>query len=444
MPTNMIETVMMSLKDRLQQAEDIVFKELHTKEKYIEALYIKTISDESVLYDKLIKPFFEIETPGQFLAYLQSNPKIKSFENEQKTLDELLHGVAILFYQEFIFLFDNKVDHNNQVLDTTVETTVQGPQSGFSESLPVNLGLIRQRYPQSELSVESMSVGTISRTKVMILHDTRFTDPDTLNRIKYFLSSVDVQMFQTGEQLLDIIKKSNRALFPVMLVTERPDRVAVNLANGKVIILVHGSPFAVILPTVMKDFMASMEDIYETYWTVSFLKILRYIGFLISIVTPGLYVAVTSYNPELFRVQLALSIAGSRAGVPYPSFFEVLFMLFMMEMLTEASIRLPKAIGPTATTVGGLILGQAATEAGLVSNIMIIIVSAVAISNFVIPINSFSFSLRVMKYIILAFSTIFGLEGCVLGFLMIIAYMIRLDSFGEPFLTLVQSKPKNK
>jgi hypothetical protein len=444
MATNMIETVKMSLKDRLQQAEDIVYKELHTKEKYIEALYIKTISDESVLYDKLIKPFFEIEHPGQFLAYLQSNPKIKPFENEQQTLDELLHGVAILFYQEFIFLFDNKVDHNKQVLDTTVETTVQGPQSGFSESLPVNLGLIRQRYPQSELSVESMSVGTISRTKVMILHDTRFIDQNTLNRIKNFLSSVDVQMFQTGEQLLDIIKKSNRALFPVMLVTERPDRVAVNLANGKVIILVHGSPFAVILPTVMKDFMSSMEDIYESYWTVSFLKILRYIGLLISIVLPGLYVAVASYNPELFRVQLALSIAGSRAGVPYPSFFEVLFMLFFMEMLTEASIRLPKAIGPTATTVGGLILGQAATEAGLVSNIMIIIVSAVAISNFVVPINSFSISIRVMKYIVLAFSTIFGLVGCVLGLLMIIAYMIRLDSFGEPFLTLVQSKPQNK
>lgn len=442
MPTNMTETVKESLKNRLQQGEDIVYKELYTKEKYIEALYIKTISDESVFYDKLIKPFFEIETPGQFLAYLQSNPIIKPFEDEQKTLDELLHGVAILFYQDFIYLFDNKVDHNNQVLDTTVETTVQGPQSGFSESLPVNLGLIRQRYPETSLTAESTTVGSISKTKVMILHDTRFADPDTLYRIKNFLSSIDVQMFQTGEQLLDIIKKSNRALFPLMLVTERPDRVAVNLSTGKVIILVHGSPFAIILPSVMKDFMASMEDIYEPYWAVIFLKILRYLGFVFSIITPGLYVAVTSYNPELFRVQLALSIAGSRAGVPYPSYFEVLFMLLMMEMLTEASIRLPKAIGPTATTVGGLILGQSATDAGLVSNIMIIIVSAVAISNFVIPINAFSLSIRVIKYFVLALSTIFGLVGCVLGFFMIIAYLVRLDSFGEPFLTLIQSKPK--
>src|SRR5579875_554628 len=296
MSATMMETIKMNLINRLQEAEDVVYKNLHTKEKYLEVLYIKTISDESVFYDKLIKPFFEIETPAQFLTYLQSNPQIKTFESESQTLDELLHGVAILFYQENIFLFDNKVDHNKQVLDTTVETTVQGPQSGFSESLPVNLGLIRQRYPSAELSVESMSVGTISKTKVMVLHDRKFADPDTLSRIKQFLSSIDVQMFQTGEQLLDIIKKSNRALLPVMLVTERPDRVAVNLATGKIIVLVHGSPFAVILPTVMKDFMSSMEDIYETYWIVNCLRVLRYLGFVVSIVLPGLYVAVTSYN----------------------------------------------------------------------------------------------------------------------------------------------------
>ncbi|WP_107920663.1 spore germination protein, partial [Heyndrickxia sporothermodurans] len=337
---------------------------------------------------------------------------------------------------------DSKIDQNNAVLDTTIETTTQGPQSGFSESLPTNLGLIRQRYPSTTLTVESMTIGTTSQTKVMILHDTQYVDPVVLERIKNFLSSVEVQMFQSGEQLLDIIKKSNRSLFPVMLVSERPDRVAVNLAGGKVILLTSGSPFAVILPTVMKDFMASMEDIYQTYWVGRFLQVLRYIGFFLSITLPGLYVALTSYNPEVFRAQLAISIAGSRTGVPYPSFIEVLLMLFMMELLTEASIRLPKAIGPTATTVGGLILGQAATEADLVSNIMIILVSAVAISNFVVPINSFSFAIRVLKYFVLVLATLFGLLGVVIGFFMIIAYFVKLDSFGEPFFTLVQNKSK--
>ncbi|MDN3015226.1 spore germination protein [Paenibacillus sp. BSR1-1] len=440
MPSNKVQSIKEELKEKIMQSEDAVFKELHTKEKYIEALYIKTISDETVIQDYVVKPFFEIATAETFLAYLQSHPKVKPFESEEQTLEELIRGVAVLFYQDFIFIFDSKVDRNNSVLDTTVETTIQGPQSGLSESLPTNLGLIRHRYPETTLNVESTTIGEISKTKVMILHDEKLVDQDVLRRVKEFLDEVDIQMFQTGEQLLDLIKKSNRALFPVMLVTERPDRVAVNLAAGKVVLLVSGSSFAVILPTVMKDFMASMEDIYQTYWVSIFLQVLRYVGFVTSLILPGLYVAVTSYNPELFRFQLALSIAGSRSAVPYPSFVEVVIMLFMMELLTEASIRLPKAIGPTATTVGGLILGQAATEAGLVSNIMIIIVSAVAISNFVVPINAFSFSVRIVKYIILALATCFGLVGVVLGFFMFLAYMVKLDSFGQPFLTLVQTK----
>lgn len=444
MPTNNVQSIKESLIYKLQQPEDLVFKENHTKEKYMEVLYIKSISDEAVLLENVLKPFFEITSSKEFLDFLQSHPKVSEYECEQKTIDVVMRGEAILFYQDFVFLFDCKMDRNNAVMDTTVETTIQGPQAGFSESLPVNLGLIRQRYPNVSLKVESTTVGNLSKTKVMILHDTKFVDPDTLKRVKIFLDAIDIDMFQTGEQLFDIIKKSNKALFPLMLVTERPDRVAVNLASGKVILLVHGSSYAVILPTVMKDLMSSMEDIYQTYWIAKFLQILRYTAFNISMILPGLYVAVSSYNPELFRVHLAMSIAGSRTGIPYPSFVEVLLMLFMMELLTEASIRLPKAIGPTATTVGGLILGQSAAEAGLVSNIMIVIVSFVAISNFVVPINAFSFTIRVLKYFILLLATLFGLVGVVIGFFMLLAYMVKLDSFGEPFLTIIQSKPSKE
>ncbi len=443
MPTNKVETIKETLRSKIQKAEDVVFKEKFTKEKYIEVLYIKTISDEAVLHDNIVKPFFEITGVEEFLNYLLSHANISGYENEQKAIDQLLRGEAVLFFQDYVFLFDCKLDRNNAVMDTTVETTIQGPQAGFSESLPVNLGLIRQRYPNTSLMVESTTVGNLSKTKVMILHDSKFADPDTLNKIKKFLADVDIDMFETGEQLFDSLKKSNRALFPLMMVTERPDRVAVNLSMGKVILLIQGSSYAVILPTVMKDLIASMEDIYQAYWIAKFLQFLRYTAFNLSMILPGLYVVVTSYNPELFRIQLALSIAGSRTGIPYPSFVEVLVMLFMVELLLEASIRLPKAIGPTATTVGGLILGQAAAEAGLVSNIMIVIVSFVAISNFVVPINAFSFTIRVLKYLILLFSTIFGLVGLVLGFFMIVAYMVKLDSFGEPFLSAIQSKPGN-
>lgn len=429
--------------DKLNQSEDIVSKKLQTEENYIEVLYIKTISNETVLYENLIIPFFDIRSPERFLAFLQSYPKIKPFKSEEQAINDLLTGITVLFYQHSIYLFDNKADLSKSGNDTKVETSIQGPQIGFTESISTNLGLIRNRYPKPSLSIESTSVGEISKTKVVIIYDPAFSDNEVVRRVKKFLSGIEVPIFQSGEQLLNYIKKNNKALIPLMLVTERPDRVAVNLAGGKVILLISGSPFAVILPTVMKDFMASMEDSYQTYWVACFLQILRYIGFAISLLLPGAYVVVTSYNPELVRIQLALSIAGSRAEVPYPTFVEVLLMLIMMELLTEASIRLPKAIGPTATTVGGLILGQAATQAGLVSDIMIIIVSAVAISNFVVPVNTFSFSVRIVKYIILALSTFFGLIGLVIGFFMFIAYLVKQDSFGQPFLTFIQNKPMN-
>jgi hypothetical protein len=431
-----------SLMGKMEKTEDVIFQELYNKTELIKIFYIKTLSNETHIQDFLIKPFFEIGKPELFLHYLQSNPKVKAFEDEQKTLDELTRGMVVLFFQEKILLFDLKVDRNSSVLDTTVETTIQGPQSGFSESLGTNLGLIRQRYPQSSLNMESQNIGKISQTKVLTIYDNKTVDKEVLVKVREFLSSIDIEMFQSGEQLLDLVKKKKRSLFPVMLITERPDRVAINLAAGKVVILVTGSPFAVILPTVLKDFMASMADIYQTYWVGRFLVFLRYCGLFISVMLPSLFVATTSYNPEIYRVQLALSIAGSRSSVPYPSFIEVIIMLLMMELLTEASIRLPKAIGPTATTVGGLILGQSATDAGLVSNIMIIIVSAVAISNFVVPINAFSFAIRIVKYFLLILSIFYGLVGIVIGFFILIAYMVNLESFGKPFLTLTQHKPE--
>ncbi|MFP7296490.1 spore germination protein [Neobacillus niacini] len=443
MSFNQVRTIQDSIKSKIQKSEDIVLKELKTKEKYLETFYFKTLSDETQLQNFLIKPFFEISTSDLFLSYLQSHPKIQPFESEQQTLDELVGGAVILFYFDTIFILDIRIDRNNSVLDTTVETTIQGPQSGFSESLGTNLGLIRHRYPEPALQVESTKIGSVSKTQVMIIYDKKKIDPAVLVNVKKFLSTIDIEIFQSGEQLLDFTKKSKRTLFPTIMVTERPDRVAVNLTTGKIVLLVAGSPFAVIMPTVMKDLMSSMADIYQTYWIGKFLLTLRYIGLFTSIMLPAVYVALTSYNPEVFRVQLALSVAGSRHAVPYPSFIEVFLMLIMMELLMEASIRLPKAIGPTATTVGGLILGQAATDAGLVSNIMIIIVSLGAISNFVIPISIFSFAVRISKYLLLILSIFYGLVGVILGFFLLIAYMVSLDSFGKPFFSLIENKSAN-
>lgn len=250
------------------------------------------------------------------------------------------------------------------------------------------------------------------------------------------MNTLKVDILQATGELEKFISSDKLRILPKSIITERPDRVVFNLSEGKVAILLDTTGYAIVLPSIFNDFFTSMDDKIQFPIVGRFLKLLRIIGVCMTLWLPAIYVTLTSYNPEIIRVQVALLISGSRATVPYPSFVEVLLMLMMMEFLTEASLRLPKAIGPTATTVGGLILGQAATAAGLVGNIMIILVSAVAISNFLIPLNMMSLSIRVLKYIFLIAAAVLGMVGvvvCVVGFAM---YLCNQRSFGQPYFRL--------
>ncbi len=408
----------------------------------ITIIYIKEVCDSQKLHDLIITPFYELNGDIQtYKSYVHSQPEVEEYKSLDETIDGLTKGQIVVIIADEVKLFDLKDHKNTAIQDASVETTIQGPQTGISEDIATNLNLIRHRYHQPTLRSEISTIGKKTKNQYALIYDEKEVNPNILKEFKKKLEEIDADVIQSvGEVERKFHKRKN--LIPTLIVTERPDRITLNIAEGKVIFMMEGSPFALIAPTIFYDFMSSMEDKYQPYWVSKFLIALRYIGLFISIILPAAYVGVTAYNPELLRVQLALSIAGSRTPVPYPAYLEVLFMLLMMELLTEASIRLPKQIGSTATTVGGLILGQAATEAGLVSNIMIIIVAAVAISNFVIPINEMSFSMRVIKYIFLVITTLTGLIGLVVSFIALIYYFVSLDSFGEPFLRITSKDKK--
>lgn len=423
------------LKQKLEDSVDVVFQEVSYESTKAQLLYISSICDEKKLQNDITKQLMELGKPN-FIEYATSLSITKQHESNEKTLNYILKGSVCLFLDDNILLIDLNKLELSATGEATVETVIQGPQKALSEEITTNLNIVRHRYPQSSLRIEELVTGKKSRTKLMIVYDKSLYDESVLTEIKKYLEKVDLDVVQAAGELQRVLTVQKRTLFPTMMITERPDRIAYNLAQGKVVLLIDGTPFALIAPAVYFDFMSSMEDLYQSFWISRFIVTLRYIGLFISLLLPAFYVGVTAYNPELFRVQLALSIAGSRMGVPYPAYLEVLFMLIMMELLTEASVRLPKAIGSTATTVGGLILGQAAVEAGLVSNVMIIIVAAVAISNFVIPINAMSFAMRVVKYILLLLTTFFGMVGLVFGVIMVIAYLANIDSFGQPYLKL--------
>jgi spore germination protein len=268
------------------------------------------------------------------------------------------------------------------------------------------------------------------------MYDEMKVDHSVLKELKKRLSELKTDIIQSASEIERHTMHPKLRLFPTLMLTERPDRAVLNISQGKICVLMDSTGYVLVLPAIFNDFFTAMDDKIQLPLIGWFLKAIRYIALFITVMMPSLYVAFTSYNPEILKMQITLLIAGSRATVPYPSSFEVLFMLLAMEFLVEASVRLPKAVSQSATTVGGLILGTAATEAGLVSNVMVILVAAVAITNFVIPITMMSMGIRVTKYLFIVLSTFFGLVGIVLGIVSLIMYLTSLRSFGKPYLKM--------
>lgn len=429
-------TLMTELSEKFKPSSDIISKPLQIEGNIVFLFYLKSVVDSAVLHSLVIKPFFEMKSNKSFTSYIDSLPELVDMKAGEELQVELTKGVVLLSIEGQYFLLDIKLVNSDSVQQTIMEPTVHGPQLALSENLDTNLNIIRQRYHEPTLKFEMLKLPGKTHQEVAIIYDEKTVKKSVLKNIQEKLNQLDIPLIQSAGDLQLHLNGSKISLFPTLILTERPDRISYNLATGKVVLMVNGSPHALIAPIVFFDFMLSMEDSYHTFWITTFTLVLRYFGLVICLILPALYVAVTSYTPDVLRTELALTVAGSRLGVPYPSFIEVIFMLLFMEFLIEASMRLPKAISATATTVGGLILGTAATEAALTSNIMIIIVSAVAITSFVIPISEMSFAIRICRYLLIIYTTLFGTLGLILGSLGLIMFLANKRSFGEPYLKM--------
>lgn len=428
------------INEQFKDTNELTMKTLEDDDKKAELFYIKPLINVELLQQIIIKPYFEMQSETKFIRYLRALPQFQDSKSQEQLKTEVLNGNVVLFIQNKFYLLDLKFSFNDQTNAASVETTIHGSQLALSDNIATNINIIRSDYHQPTLYVEYSTIGQVNNHKMAIIYDKEKVNKNALKLITEKLQQVDKQVITSTVQLSNYINNKKLSLFPQLIMTERPDRIVYNLAGGKVIILVDGNPQALIAPVYFFDFMTSMEDNYHSFYISFFLKFLRYTGLFISLLLPGLYIGITSFAPEVFRTELALTIAGSRIGVPFSSFVEVLFMLFFMEMLLEASIRLPKSISATATTVGGLILGTAVTEASLASDIMVIIVSAVAISTFVIPINEMAFSIRVIRFIFILAATLLGLAGLTLALYAMIMYLVSIDSFGEPYLKFNEKK----
>ena len=311
--------------------------------------------------------------------------------------------------------------------------SVVGPHEGFTENLRTNTALIRRRISDPNLTIEMLQVGLRSHTAVAVCYINGVTNETLIDTVRKNIHAITVDQINDSGELAQLIEQYPLSPLPQIDGTEKPDAAAAEICQGRVAVIVNGSPYVLLAPATMSSMMQVTEDRYQRWTYSSFLKLLRWIAFIISVTAPSLYVAVVAYNPGLLPVDLLLLTAANRINVPFSAVTEVVIMEFFIELLREASIRLPGRISAAMSIVGGLIVGDAAIRAGLVSPLLIIIIGLTSLTSFVIPSYELASSLRLVKYFLLALSAVFGIFGLTVGLVLFVSQLCALYSFGTEF-----------
>lgn len=311
--------------------------------------------------------------------------------------------------------------------------SVIGPHEGFTENFRTNTALLRRRIADPNFTIETLKVGLRSHTSVGICYICGVTNNEIIESIRNKINDISIDLLNDAGELEQILEQSHISPFPQIGGTEKPDTAAAEICEGRVAILVNGSPYALLAPATLSSMMQVTEDEYQRWTYSSFLKLLRWVALAISVTAPSLYVAIIAYNPGMLPVDMLLLSAANRANVPFSAVTEVIIMEFFIELLREASIRLPGSISTAMSIVGGIIVGDAAIQAGLVSPLLIIIVGLTSLTTFVIPSYELASSMRLVKYFLLICSAILGIYGLTVGFVIFIAQLCSLNSFGTEF-----------
>lgn len=321
-----------------------------------------------------------------------------------------------------------------------IEQTVRGAQAAFTENLRTNTSLIRTIFPTSELVTEIFTVGDRAPVKCAIMYLKPVANPKVVAELKRRLTSITTDYISDIGVLEQFIEDHPSIPFPQMLSTERPDRAAVHLAEGRIALLLNGIPFAHILPVSFFSFFHSNEDYGLKFPAGSFMRVLRLLAAFLSVTLPSLYIAINYFHQEALPTELALAIAGAREAVPSPALFEIVLMEFSFELIREAGLRIPGMLGPTIGIVGAIIIGQAAVAANIVSPIMVVIIAITGLASFGTPDYRMAFAFRLIRFVYLVFAAIFGLVGLAVSLLLTTAILCTMKSFGVPYMVPIAPK----
>lgn len=441
------------IKKEFVDCDDIVYRPIKVGKKQeinMAIIYIDGLADKSLISNFAMEPLLleaRMEKPDpksikdNLLELVEKGNLAISEVKELKTLDDtienILIGETVLIIDGYnkILMLSSRGWPMRGINEPQIETVVRGPRDGFNETVKVNATLVRRRIRDPKLKAKYIKVGERSKTDVVIMYIEDIASKKLINEVKKRIDEIKIDAILESVQIQHLIEGSKYSPFPQAQSTERPDVVAASLYEGRVAILVDNTPFALIVPATIATLLQSSEDYYDRWYIASLIRIVRYVAVGISLLFPALYIAMTSFHPGMLPTQLAIYVAATRDTVPFPAFVEAFIMAGTIELLREAGARLSGPIGTTIGIVGGLVIGQAAVEAGIVSPLMIIIVAVTTVSSFAIPSYGLATGFRFLRFFMMFAAAGLGLYGIMLGLILLLSHLVKLNSFGVPYLS---------
>ncbi|MEH7119857.1 spore germination protein [Neobacillus vireti] len=430
------------IKGEFGNSTDVTIRMLKISNHKAALVFIDGLVNTISISDFLLEPFMEQEViPDQdIFQYLVDKAvalgSVKSIEDWNQVYDSLLSGNTVIFIDgcNKAISTETKGWEKRGITEPTTQLSIRGPKDSFTETLRTNTALLRRRIKSPNLWIESMKIGTVTQTDIAIIYIKGIANDKIVNEVKKRLKRINIDSIIASGYVEQLIEDQTWTTFPTTFHTERPDVVTSQLLEGRVAIVVDGTPFVLTAPAIFVQFFQAPDDYYSRFDISTGIRLLRIIAFLIALVGPATYIAATTFHQEMIPTTMAIAIAAQRENVPFPAFVEALIMEVTFEILREAGLRLPRAVGQAVSIVGALVIGQAAVQAGFVSPVMVIVVSVTAIANFSTPIFAMAIAARLLRFVLMALATVLGFYGMMLGLMFMAIHLCSLRSFGIPYM----------
>ena len=434
--------IIKKLKEDTNTSSYIIYREKHIKNIKIDLIYHEALTDQEKMsnfiyrsLDYIEKIYNDKDSLYDTIKNNISNIKIKEIKDYQDICKYLNNGFLILLIEDdYSLALEVKKNLSRSIDKSITETTIRGPMDSFTENIETNIGLIKRRIKSNKLWNEDIEIGKYTKNKISILTIDGITDNNLKEYITNKLNSIEIDNVTDTGTLKHLIDKETKTIFPTAITTERPDKVVSSLLRGKTVIIMDNCPFALIMPIDINDFFLSQDDKDSNYINNSLTRVLRYLAFFITILTPGVYIALTTFNQEMIPLELLTSFASQRSTVPFPAFFEAILMFISFEILRESDYRIPNISNSALSIVGALILGEAAVNAGIVSPIMIIIVAITAISALIVVEPELSSAIKWYRILFMLGGTTIGIFGIFIVFIIFTTNLCSITSFSKSYM----------